>query len=120
MFLGARQPMLLPKNHVLSFLRLRHFHEKNHHQNFNHNINEFRQKFWLPNIRSALKLIYRKCNKYNIERAKPSPPLMGQLPADRLTTFIKPFTYTGVDLFSPLLVTIGRRKEKRWAVYLHA
>ena len=41
---------------------------------------------------------------------------MGQLPADRVTPFVKPFTYTGVDLFGPLLVTIGRRKEKRWAV----
>ena len=114
--LEARQPILLPKNHALSLLILRHYHERNHHQNFNLTINEFRQRFWLPNIRSALKVIYSKCNKCIIEKAKPSPPFMGQLPADRVTPFVKPFTYTGVDLFGPLLVTIGRRKEKRWAV----
>lgn len=41
---------------------------------------------------------------------------MGQLPPDRATPFVPPFSFTGVDLFGPFNVTIGRRKEKRWAV----
>lgn len=40
---------------------------------------------------------------------------MGQLPLDRITPFVRAFQYTGLDFFGPLLVTIGRRKEKRWA-----
>lgn len=39
---------------------------------------------------------------------------MGQLPLDRLTPYVRPFSYTGLDYFGPILVTIGRRKEKRW------
>ncbi|XP_073821264.1 uncharacterized protein [Musca autumnalis] len=50
------------------------------------------------------------------DKAKPTQPLMGQLPPDRVTPFVRPFTYTGVDLFGPFNVTIGRRVEKRWAV----
>lgn len=43
-------------------------------------------------------------------------PLIGQLPPDRVTPFVRPFSFTGVDLFGPFNVTIGRRKDKRWAV----
>lgn len=39
---------------------------------------------------------------------------MGQLPSDRLTPNVRPFTYTGVDYFGPMHVTVGRRREKRW------
>lgn len=39
---------------------------------------------------------------------------MGQLPIDRMTPYCRPFTYTGLDLFGPINVTIGRRHEKRW------
>lgn len=42
---------------------------------------------------------------------------MGVLPTARLGVGLRPFTYTGVDLFGPVDVTVGyRRKEKRWGV----
>ena len=39
---------------------------------------------------------------------------MGSLPEDRLMPYIRSFTYTGLDYFVPLTITIGRRHEKRW------
>ncbi|XP_070854714.1 uncharacterized protein [Drosophila suzukii] len=42
------------------------------------------------------------------------PPQMAPVPKARLTSFEKPFTCTGVDYFGPILVNVGRRKEKRW------
>lgn len=39
---------------------------------------------------------------------------MGQLPIDRVTPYVRPFTYTGIDYFGPVLVAVGRRREKRW------
>lgn len=41
-------------------------------------------------------------------------PIKGQLPYDCLTPFMRPFSYTGLDYFGPINVTIGRRHEKRW------
>ncbi|KAL0832167.1 hypothetical protein ABMA28_001624 [Loxostege sticticalis] len=46
----------------------------------------------------------------------PHPPRMGDLPEARLAHHQRPFTYTGVDLFGPLEVTVGRRREKRYGV----
>ena len=39
---------------------------------------------------------------------------MSQLPKDRLEVCDRPFQHTGVDYFGPIMVTVGRRQEKRW------
>lgn len=39
---------------------------------------------------------------------------MGQLPVDRLSPYVRAFSYTGLDYFGPVIVSIGRRREKRW------
>lgn len=39
---------------------------------------------------------------------------MAPLPPARLACYEKPFTFTGIDNFGPIYVTVGRRKEKRW------
>jgi hypothetical protein len=48
--------------------------------------------------------------------AKPKIPEMSPLPKERLAVYEKPFTYVGVDFFGPIMVTVGRRQEKRWGV----
>lgn len=39
---------------------------------------------------------------------------MGQHPIDRLSPYVRPFSYTGVDYMGPFMVSVGRRSEKRW------
>ncbi|XP_073821377.1 uncharacterized protein [Musca autumnalis] len=63
-----------------------------------------------------LGMVKHECLTCKVDSVKPIIPQMGQLPPDRVTPFVRPFTYTGVDLCGPFDVTIGRRKEKRWAV----
>ncbi|XP_036344587.1 uncharacterized protein LOC118753817 [Rhagoletis pomonella] len=112
----ARRPILMPAKHIVSTLIVQHFHKINHHQNSAITINAIRQQFWIPNLKPLLKAVQQRCQQCMIDKAKPNQPMMGQLPVDRITPFVRPFTYTGVDLFGPLNVTIGRRKEKRWGV----
>ncbi|XP_067635877.1 uncharacterized protein [Eurosta solidaginis] len=53
------------------------------------------------------------CNVCKLKRARPIVPIMGLLPEDRVTPYVRPFTYTGLDYFGPVSVTVGRRTEKR-------
>lgn len=45
-----------------------------------------------------------KFNPYLDEDAKPTVPILGQLPMDRLTPYHRPFAYTGLDYFGLLAV----------------
>ncbi|XP_037929057.1 uncharacterized protein LOC119663517 [Teleopsis dalmanni] len=114
--LEARRPIILPKRHVVSELIVKHYHVAYKHQNQATIINAVRQKFWIIGGKPLLKSVQRNCMECRLEAAKPAPPLMGQLSVDRITPYVRPFSYTGVDLFGPLHVTIGRRREKHCAV----
>ncbi|XP_017470509.1 PREDICTED: uncharacterized protein LOC108362157 [Rhagoletis zephyria] len=110
----ARRPVIMPQNHPVTHLLMLHYHQKRHYQNDKLIINELRQNFWVPHARAVLKRTKRNCPTCIIARAKPDVPLMGQLPPDRLTPFLRPFSYTGIDYCGPFYVAVGRRREKRW------
>ncbi|GBP44003.1 hypothetical protein EVAR_27172_1 [Eumeta japonica] len=42
----------------------------------------------------------------------------GELPAERLTAHEPPFNCSAIDYFGPMIVTVGRRTEKRWGVLI--
>ncbi|XP_046868771.1 uncharacterized protein LOC124461276 [Drosophila willistoni] len=111
---GARRPIILTHRHPLTDLIVRHYHVRMKHQNVNATITEIRMKFWITKVRRVLQRVIRNCGVCKLQRATPTPPLMGPLPEDRLKPGGWPFEYTGLDYFGPLLVTVGRRQEKRW------
>ncbi|XP_017460560.1 PREDICTED: uncharacterized protein LOC108353880, partial [Rhagoletis zephyria] len=112
--LAARRPIILPGSHYVAGLVVADHHRERHHQNDNLVMNEIRQRYWVTAIRGTLKNVKRHCPVCIHERAKPADPLMGQLPKDRLTPYVRPFSYCGVDYCGPFNVAIGRRREKRW------
>lgn len=110
----ARRPILLPKDHAVTGLIVDRYHRECRHQNHDAVVCAVRQRFWVPQLRSLVKKKTGECQFCKVRGAKPSPPIMGPLPKDRLTPFVRPFSYTGLDYFGPITVTIGRRHEKRW------
>lgn len=111
---STRRPIILPKFHHLTKLIVSYHHELMRHTHQEAVIGSVRQKFWIPCIRMVVKRVIKECQVCKLEKAKPKPPLMGQLPEDRLKPFVRPFSYVGLDYFGPIVVTIGRRHEKRW------
>ncbi|XP_075151031.1 uncharacterized protein LOC142225140 [Haematobia irritans] len=111
---GTKRPYILPKNDPLTSLLIKGYHDRHHHINDESVICEIRLKFWIPSIRSALKGIKAACCECKIRKCKPSQPIMGPLPEDRLRAYVRPFSYTGVDYFGPVLVAVRRSQEKRW------
>lgn len=109
-------PIVLPRNHPLTKLVLLDIHEKYQHQCNETFVNEARKKFYIPKMRVECNRVRRECQRCKLRLAKPCPPMMANLPKERLAAFIRPFSYSGVDYFGPYQVVIGRRLEKRWGV----
>ncbi|CAL8100448.1 unnamed protein product [Orchesella dallaii] len=86
------------------------------HGNHEAVINNVRQKFWIPRIRSSLKKVVQNCMQCRINKAVPIAPKMGNLPDYRFAVNLPAFTHCGLDLFGPVLITEGRKELKRYVV----
>ena len=117
-FIGrdAAERIILPRQHYITHLIIADAHERYGHQNHNTIINELLQRYWIPRLKATYYTVRRNCQHCKNQLAKPKPPAMADLPQARLAAFSRPFTYTGVDYFGPILVSVGRHSEKRWGV----
>lgn len=111
---SAQRPILLPTSHRVTQLIVSMHHARMSHQLEGGTICSVRRQYWVANLRSLVRKIRRTCNACIIRAARPIPPVAGQLPIDRMSPYVPAFSYTGVDYFGPVQVTIGRRREKRW------
>lgn len=112
--LDQKLPIILPKSHRFTDLVISNMHRRFLHQNHSAVINELHQKYIISSLRAKLKSLRAKCISCRKERSKIDYPEMAPLPQSRFAINMRPFSHTGLDYFGPMLVTIGRRKEKRW------
>ncbi|XP_055527264.1 uncharacterized protein LOC129719873 [Wyeomyia smithii] len=111
---SSKFPIILPRKHRFTYLMLDDYHRRFRHCNHETVVNEVRQKYYVPQLRVAVKQVAKVCQWCKVYKVKPSIPRMAPLPAVRLASFERPFTHTGLDLFGPLVVKIGRSNAKRW------
>ena len=107
-------PIILDRRNPATRLLLKYYHEEAKHGSNILVMNEIRQKYWIVNLRNSLRTTVTKCILCRTRRAKPVVPVMGELPSARVAYRQPPFSHTGLDYFGPMLVQIGRRREKRW------
>ena len=112
----ATHPLILHPKHDYTKLLIKHYHEQAFHCGQETVLNQLRQKYWILDGRAAVRAAWNRCNKCKVLRAKPVQQQMGLLPECRLGISERPFTYTGVDYFGPMMVTVKRKKEKRYGV----
>ncbi|XP_062537628.1 uncharacterized protein LOC134205941 [Armigeres subalbatus] len=110
----AKFPIILSKQHQITFVIVDWYHRRFRHANRETIFNEIRQRFEIAGLRRLLDKVERACIFCRIAKATPRPPVMAPLPEMRLTAFIQPFTFTGLDYFGPVLVKVGRSNAKRW------
>ena len=108
----AAHPMILPKDHPVSTLIVRYYHEILGHAGREHVLSFIRQHFWIIQARSLVRHVLRRCIDCRKRNEVPMTQLMADLPKERLTPYDRPFTYTGVDFFGPFYVKRGRSSEK--------
>ncbi|XP_062699013.1 uncharacterized protein LOC134284280 [Aedes albopictus] len=110
----ARFPVILPRRHPVTKLVVEDFHRTFQHGNSETVVNEIRQFFHIFRLRTVVKQVTAACQWCKVMKATPKVPRMAPLPVARLSSFARPFTYTGIDFFGPLLVKVGRSAAKRW------
>ncbi|XP_062702144.1 uncharacterized protein LOC115263739 [Aedes albopictus] len=110
----ARYPTILPRQHHITTLIIDWYHGHYQHANRETVVNEIRQRFEIPKLRALVGKVVRNCAKCRVAKAMPNYPPMASLPEARLSTFVRPFTFVGLDYFGPILVRVGRSVAKRW------
>ncbi len=111
-----KHPAILPKNHHVSKLLLRHIHLEVGHSGRNFMLSQLRQRYWIPCANSLSRNVIRECTSCRIIYSSAGEQKMGDLPIDRLTPDLPPFTHVGVDYFGPLEIKRGRSFVKRYGV----
>ncbi|XP_033627235.1 uncharacterized protein LOC117290093 [Asterias rubens] len=110
----VKSPVILPKNHHVAFLIVRHFHQVSGHSGREHVLSLLRQRFWLIAARSTVRRALRDCFVCKRLSATPIEQKMADLPQNRVTPNKPPFSYVGVDCFGPFMVKQGRSLVKRY------
>ncbi len=111
-----KHPAILPKNHHVSKLLLQHIHLEVGHSGRNFMLSQLRQRYWIPCANSLSRKVIRECITCRRTNSSAGEQKMGDLPIDRLTPDLPPFTHVGVDYFGPLEIKRGRSIVKRYGV----
>ncbi|KAL0902584.1 hypothetical protein ABMA27_000420 [Loxostege sticticalis] len=110
----TRYPILLGGRHPVVRLLIQFYHRQAGHANHEYVINALRERFWLLRLRNTVRSVAHECLFCKIRKLTPINPATGDLPPQRLAHHQRPFTFTGLDYFGPINVTVGRRHEKRY------
>ena len=116
----SKHQIILNKDHPLSRIIFHHYHEKVHPAAREQTLAESREKVQITKGRRFLKKVIKDCLHCKRLRTKPIPPLMSELPYDRIEIGQLQFYNTGIDYFGPILTKQSRRtrsttgKTKRW------
>ncbi|XP_070206448.1 uncharacterized protein [Littorina saxatilis] len=121
MGLASVHPVVLPKNHHVSTLLVRHYHKNVKHQGRHFTEGALRSNgFWIIGAKRLVQSIIQQCFLCKRLRGKLAHQKMASLPADRVLPSA-PFSHVGVDVFGPWSVVArktrgGLSNAKRWAV----
>lgn len=74
------------------------------------------QRFWMPCANSLARKIIKSCVFCRCMQAKAGEQKMADLPQDRVTPDLPPFTHVGMDYFGTIQVKRGHSLVKRWGV----
>ncbi|KAH3817028.1 hypothetical protein DPMN_118554 [Dreissena polymorpha] len=116
-----KHPIILPRNHHVTKLLIRHCHESVYHQGRLFTEGAIRQSgYWILGGKRILSSLIFNCVTCRKFRGKFETQKMSDLPTDR-TEQTYAFSYVGVDIFGPWQVVSRKTRSsqacsKRWAV----
>ena len=79
-------------------------------------LSRLHQRFWMPHANSSARKIIKSCVYCRRMQATVVEQKMADLPVDRVSPDLPPFSHVGIDYFGPIEVKRGRAHVKRWGV----
>ncbi|XP_071482161.1 uncharacterized protein [Diadema antillarum] len=111
-----KHPVILPRQHHVTELVIRHCHEQTAHQGRGTTLNQVRQSgYWILGGSGRVSKYIRSCVTCKRLRGPALTQKMSDLPPDRITP-APPFTYCGMDCFGPWMIKEGRKELKRYGL----
>ena len=110
----ARHQMILPQDHHITELIIRHYHFLSGHSGKEYVLSLLRGKLWVINASSRVSKMLASCFDCRRRQAPVMEQKMADLPEDRVTPDLPPFSHVGVDFFGPFLVEQARSQVKRY------
>ena len=116
-----RHPLILPSSHHATTLIVRYYHARVQHQGRHFTLGAIRSHgLWILGGKRLINSVINSCIKCKKLRGRQQIQKMADLPVDRLTP-APPFSFVGLDVFGPWLVSARRTRggvanSKRWAV----
>ncbi|XP_062541286.1 uncharacterized protein LOC134209312 [Armigeres subalbatus] len=107
---NTKFPVILPRKHPLTALILDRYHRRYLHGNTETVVNEIRQLYHVPRLRTAVTKTAKACQWCRVYKSSPKVPRMAPLPLARMASFVRPFTHTGLDFWA---IDSEDRKEQR-------
>lgn len=104
---------VVPRKSILSDALLFHYHYKFKHVGIESQVADFRSKYWMPQLRTALKRTQSLCNYCGFRRTQPVEYKMSALPNIRTNCNLKPFEVTGLDCAGPFVVYAKNGHQKK-------
>lgn len=118
---AEKHPLIMPHKHHVTYLLIRHYHEKVKHQGRHLTEGALRSAgYWVLGGKRQISSLIYSCVVCRKLRGVTQSQKMADLPTERLSTE-PPFSYVGTDVFGPWSVTSRRTRgglasSKRWAV----
>ncbi|PFX26877.1 hypothetical protein AWC38_SpisGene8468 [Stylophora pistillata] len=109
----TKHPIILPRKSHVTNLIIKRLHERLAHAGRGHTLAKLREKYWVTGANAAVRHLIANCVTCRRNRAPVAEQKMADLPKDRVTP-APPFTYTGVDYFSPYMIKEGRKELKQY------
>ena len=115
-----RHPLILPSSHHATTLIVRYYHARVQHQGRHFTLGAIRSHgLWILGGKRLINSVINSCIKCKKLRGRQHIHKMANLPVDRLTP-APPFSFLGLDVFGPWLVSARRTRggvanSKRWA-----
>ena len=106
-FLNDEQkyPIILPRKQTGTQLIVKKYHEDiGHPVGKEATVCQIRQKYWILNIRQAVRDWEQECNKCKIRKARPVLQKMAPIPRFRLNAPFRAFAKCGADFAGPFFV----------------